>query len=304
MKKIIKENSLFILIVIVITVLSQIRLPYYINTGGGTININNRISYEGKKELKGSLNMLYVTEYVATIPTYLMSYLLRDWDLESIEESRISNETTKDIEKRNKIMLENSINTAKYVAYKTAGEEIKVSSKKTEVIATTLDNQLKIGDEIIKINDQIVEDTTTIKKEIELEIPIQEENNHKIIGIIVITNYDYQTKKNITLHFRKSESGSSGGLMMTLSMYMALTQEDLLKGRKIAGTGTIDMEGHVGEISGIKYKIIGANKHHMDVVLVPKENYKEAMKVAKERNYKMKIVKVETLEEAIEYLKK
>ena len=117
MRKIIKENLFFVISVIVILLLFNIKLPYYVDAPGGTININNRIEYTGKKTNKGSLNMLYVTEYVASIPTYLLSYIIKDWDLESIEESRISNETPKEIEYRNKIMLENSINTAKYAAY-------------------------------------------------------------------------------------------------------------------------------------------------------------------------------------------
>ena len=120
----------------------------------------------------------------------------------------------------------------------------------------------------------------------------------------MVTNYDYNIEPKIKLDFKPSESGSSGGLMMSLCIYNAISGEDILKGRKVAGTGTIDLNGTVGEISGIKYKIIGAHRNHMDIVLVPKDNYQEAITVAKERNYKMKIIKVNTIKEAIEYLKK
>ena len=63
------------------------------------------------------------------------------------------------------------------------------------------------------------------------------------------------------------------------------------------------MEGNVGEIGGIKYKIMGAVKNKMDIILVPSANYKEAMKVKKEKNYKIKIVEVKTFQDAIKYLK-
>ena len=90
---------------------------------------------------------------------------------------------------------------------------------------------------------------------------------------------------------------------MSLSIYSAISGEDILKGRNIAGTGTIDIEGNVGEIGGIKYKVMGAVKNKMDIILVPSANYKEAMKVKKEKNYKIKIVEVKTFQDAIKYLK-
>ena len=323
MKEIVLKNKLFILTVIVIVLLFNIKLPFYIDTPGGVININNRITYKDKKEYKGSLNMLYVTEYVATVPTYLMSFILKDWDLEELKESQLSNESTEEIEYRNKIMLENSINAAKYVAYTEANKEIKVKNKKTIIIGTTIENELKIGDEILEINGQKVENSNEIKKiieehevgeklnikinrrgrEQEKRIEIKKINEEKVLGIVIVTNYEYEVTPKIELKFKQSESGPSGGMMMALSMYITLSEEDLLKGRNIAGTGTIDFEGNVGEIGGIKYKIIGAYKNHMDVVLVPSGNYKEALSVVKEKKYNMKIVEVKTLKDAIDYLK-
>lgn len=324
MKKLIKENKFLTISLITIIILFNIKLPYYINAPGGTININNRIEYKNKIKLKGSYNMLYVTEYIATPPTYLMSKILKNWDIESIEENRISKESREEIEYRNKIMLENSINNAKYIAYKEAGKEIEEIARKNVVIGTTIDNGLKIGDEILEINNQTVKDLSTIKKEIQnhevgdklnikikrnekelmKQIEIKEEKENKIIGAIIVLNTKYKTNPEIELKFKNSESGSSGGMMMALSIYDALSKEDLLKGRKIAGTGTIDIEGNIGEISGIKYKIIGAHKNKMDIVLVPSDNYKEAVSIAKENHYQMKIVEVKTLKDAINYLKK
>lgn len=323
MKKIIKENKFFIISVIIIIILFYIKLPYYVNAPGGTININNRIEYKEKKNYKGSLNMLYVTEYVATIPTYLITYINKDWDLESINESRVSNETVKEIEYRNKILLDNSINNAEYIAYKEAGKEIKTISKKSVIIGTILENGLKIGDEILEVDNIPVETIETIKKEIikkeigdtlnlkikrnntekNIEVEIKKSGNAKAIGAMMVTNYQYKLSPEIKLKFKRSESGSSGGLMMALTIYSAISDNDLLKGRNIAGTGTIDEEGNIGEIAGIKYKIIGAHRNKMDIVLVPSGNYKEAIKIAKEKKYKMKIVEVKTFKDAVNYLK-
>ena len=91
---------------------------------------------------------------------------------------------------------------------------------------------------------------------------------------------------------------------MALSIYSAISGEDILKGRNIAGTGTIDINGNVGEIDGIKYKIMGAVKNDMDVVLVPSANYEEAKKVVEEKNYDIELVSISTFTDAIEYLSK
>lgn len=53
--------------------------------------------------------------------------------------------------------------------------------------------------------------------------------------------------------------------MTTLEIYNSLTDDDLTKGYKIVGTGTIDMEGNVGMIGGVKYKLKGAIKKKADI---------------------------------------
>lgn len=320
----IKENKWYLLTILIVVICFNIKLPYYVNAPGGTINIEDRIEYKEMTEQNGSLNMLYVTEYVATLPVYLLSYVIKDWDLESIESSQISNdETPSEINTRNKIMLENSINNAMYVAYTEANCKVEIQNQKFIVIALTEDNDLKIGDEVKKINSQEIKSLTTIKQEIEktnvgdnitldikrgnqekkVEVEVKLENDQKILGMVIVTNYDLKTDPTIELKFKASESGSSGGFMMALSIYNAISGEDLLKGRNIAGTGTIDMEGNVGEIAGIKYKIMGAANNNMDIVFVPRSNYEEAIKVKKEKNYDLKIIEVKTLKDAIEYLK-
>lgn len=323
MKKWLKENKFYLITILIVVALFNIKLPYYIDTPGGTININDRIEYKEQIEYDGSLNMLYVTEYIATIPTYLLSFIIKDWDLQDLSANQISNESPEEINIRNKIMLTNSINTAKYVAYKEVGEEISIKDSHNIIIATTKENSLKIGDEILEINNVPINDINNIKEiidsynigdylEIKLKrneqtitkkVPITGEGDKKEIGIVVITNYEYNTKKEIGINFKPSESGSSGGLMMTLSIYNALSSEDILKGRHIAGTGTIDVDGNVGEIAGIKYKIIGAHNNDMDIVLVPEGNYEEAKQVVEEKNYDIKIVKIKTFKEAVTYLK-
>lgn len=140
-------------------------------------------------------------------------------------------------------------------------------------------------------------------KEVEVDGKVVLEDNRKIIGIIITTDYEYDLDPEITIKFKNSESGASGGLMLTLTIYNAISGEDLIKGRNIAGTGTINLDGTVGEIDGVKYKIMGANNSNMDIVFVPSANYEEAISVKEKYNYDMDIIKVDTFNEVLEYLR-
>lgn len=91
--------------------------------------------------------------------------------------------------------------------------------------------------------------------------------------------------------------------MFTLSIYNKLVDEDITKNRKVVGTGTIDLNGNVGEIGGVKYKLKGAVKSKADIFICPYENYDEAINLKNKYNYDIEIIKVSTFDEAIEKLK-
>lgn len=320
MKKFFKENYKFLIFMLILITVVNVELPYYIEAPGGTINLSKRID-ENYDKKNGSLNMLYVTEYKGNIVTVLLSKIIKSWDLYEISNQQISNEDANDIYLRNKVMLDNSIENATLVAYKYAGKQITIKEKQNIIIATTKDNGLKIGDIILSVDSIPVENNTTIKdylttknegdiikikvkrndEEKEISITLDKD---KIIGIMLITNYIYETEEPLNINFRSGEGGSSGGLILSLGIYSEITGTDILKGRNIAGTGTIDAEGNVGEIDGIKYKIAGAVKNKMDLILVSPYNYEEAKKVIEEHNYNIELVCVKTFEEAINYLTK
>ena len=165
-KNFIKENYKFIIVLILIVLFCTIRLPYYIMTTGGTINITDRVEMDGyQKEDKGSINMLYVSEYDATPFSYLLAKL-RGEEINSNKERQISNESVEEINKRNKIMRDNSLDIAVLVAYQGAGKNINIKSKKNIVMAKTTDNNFEVGDIILTVNDKLCDELKDIKEEI------------------------------------------------------------------------------------------------------------------------------------------
>lgn len=321
-KVFVKDNYKFILLIVGLIVFFNLKLPYYVMAGGGSINITDRVVMDGYNTSSGSINMLYVSEYDLTPSLYLISKI-KSWDIHKNNDRQVSNESRSEIAKRDKIMRDNSLDVATLVAYREAGYDIKVKNRHNIVIATTLDNNLKVGDEVISIDNIECNDINEMKKiitnhnvgdEIKFSIirdgknvkvnsKVLEEDGTKIIGVVFITSYEYEKKPDITIKFRNSESGSSGGLMLTLTIYNALTEEDIIKGRDISGTGTINEDGTVGEIDGVKYKIMGAEKDKMDIVFVPSGNYEEAVSTKNKYKYDLDIVKVDTFMDVINYLK-
>ncbi|UKI58081.1 MAG: hypothetical protein L6V81_01055 [Clostridium sp.] len=116
----------------------------------------------------------------------------------------------------------------------------------------------------------------------------------------------YLPKEEVTYVFKKNnESGSSRGLMCALEIYNRITDYDITKGDIIAGTGSIEADGTVGDIDGVKYKLKGAVKNKAKVFIVPSGNYEEALKIKKKKNnYDIELIKADNLHNVIEIFKK
>jgi len=316
-----KENYKIILIFIAIYIIINIKLPYYILAPGGTIDISEKIEVEKSNDLNGKLYLLYATEIKATIPTLIMSKINPKWDLYKNEEKQVSDESIEEVEFRNKILLNNSIDIATKIAYEKANKQITTKASKNYILGITNESScdFEIGDIILEVENEKVSSTQEIKniiensKEANINLKVKRDdeqiitsceiNQDKKIGVVIVTDYEYELDPNIKINFSKSESGSSGGMMLTLNIYTNIIDEDIIKGRKIAGTGTIDEYGNVGEIGGVKYKIIGASKDDIDIIFVPEKNYKEAIEVKEKYDYDMKIISIKTFDEVINYLK-
>lgn len=325
--KFIKENYLWLLLYLVVLASMLYPLPYYIYTGGGIINIDSKVNVDDGNSSKGSFNMCYVSEINATIPTYIISYFNKNWDVVSKEDVSLStNETRKDILIRDQVSLLGANQNAIITAYNYANVPYSLTNRHNYIIyiSEESDTDLKVGDELLKVDNITVTDITSVANiinnknvgdKIELTVKngdkettkyatVRMEENRKVIGISFETIYDYTTDKKIDFNFTNNESGPSGGLMLSLFIYDKLVSEDITKGLKISGTGTIDEAGNVGEIGGVKYKLNGAVKAKSDIFLVPAgDNYEEAIREQKKHNYKIKIIGVSTFEEALKKLK-
>ncbi len=324
-KQILKENWRFFCLLIITIAIFTYEFPYYIDAPGGLMNVSDKIKIENSYESEGSLNLAYVSELKATIPTLLIAWLNPNWDIMKEEDILYDNETIKELTLRDRLLLQEALSNATIVGYEKAGKKIeKISEKvyvsyKTEEAITTL----KVGDQILKIENETIRNKEHLSevisnlkendkisitvlyegKEEQRTATIQKIEDRMMIGVVLTQISELKTTPETTFNFKKNESGPSGGLMTALSIYNMLTEKDLTKGKKIVGTGTIDIDGTVGSIGGVKYKLAGAVKKKAEVFLVPDgENYEEAIKLKEKHHYNITIVPIKHFDDALEYL--
>ncbi len=90
--------------------------------------------------------------------------------------------------------------------------------------------------------------------------------------------------------------GPSAGTVFALGIVDLLTPGDLLGGRHVAGTGTVDAEGQVGAIGGVRQKLVAADAAGAELVLVPRANCGEVVGAVPEG---LEVRAVGTLDEAL-----
>ena len=92
--------------------------------------------------------------------------------------------------------------------------------------------------------------------------------------------------------------GPSGGLIFALGIVEKLNKAQLVNGRLIAGTGTINKKGEVGPIGGIEDKLIGAKRAGATLFIAPIDNCIDIANIPSG----LQIVAVSTLAHAVTLL--
>ncbi|MFW5933270.1 MAG: PDZ domain-containing protein [Actinomycetota bacterium] len=121
------------------------------------------------------------------------------------------------------------------------------------------------------------------------------------IGVFLTTDLDLPVDVDIDAG---SIGGPSAGLMFALSIIELLEPDDLIDGRVVAGTGTLDHEGEVGAVGGVRQKVTavttGDDGARAEVFLVPRDNLGDARQAPVGED--LLVVPVDTIDDAISAL--
>lgn len=333
-----KSRTIFrsgLVLAIILLIMSFIKLPFYITQPGMASELEPIIKVEnGFEDEEGSFSLTTVRFGRANPLTYMWAKLNEFYYIHPLEEIKREDESDKEYMNRQLHMMEVSQESAISVAYQKANKKVEytfhgiyIDGVIKEMPAASV---LEVGDRIYKVDsiefqtaEEFIEYVGTKKqgeqvnikferdgKQDEAQItlaPFPDQPEKVGLGISLVTDRQMKVEPNIELQTEEI-GGPSAGLMMSLEIYNQLTEGDLTRGYQIAGTGTINAEGEVGPIGGISQKIVAADKEGIDIFLAPNEkgnpisNYKEAVETGKKIGTDMKIIPVDTFDEAVEYL--
>lgn len=124
---------------------------------------------------------------------------------------------------------------------------------------------------------------------------ISEEEGRPIIGVILLEPFPFEVEIE-----SGRIGGPSAGLMWTLGVYDMLSEEDLVMGRRIAGTGAIDLAGNVYAVGGVAQKVQAATDAGAEVFLVPRDNLEDARSAGSG----IRVVPVGDVEAALSFLRR
>lgn len=105
----------------------------------------------------------------------------------------------------------------------------------------------------------------------------------------------------VDIEFRldADDSGPSSGLVLALAVLDVLTPGSITGGRRVAGTGTVALDGRVGDVGWVSLKTRAAVRSRVDALLVPAEAEREARAAARSA---VQVVAVSHLTDAVRWL--
>ncbi|MDM5156112.1 SepM family pheromone-processing serine protease [Bacillus sp. DX1.1] len=322
--------------VILAMLLVYVRLPYYITKPGMAEKLEPYVQVDGGTKESGDFMLVTVSMGRANVVNFLSAKFNKYNQIFKEEEILQQNESDEDYQFRQVYAMKDSQNAAIYNAYKRANRSVSFQNKGVLVAGITknmpAEGKLKLGDVIVAVDGQSFETAEQFiaymkgKKEgeaVNIEYvrdkkshtekltlkPIPEDKSRAGIGVSIITDKELTVDPKVKID-ANDIGGPSAGLMFTLEIYNQLVKEDMTKGHEIAGTGTINEKGEIGPIGGIQQKVVAAHDAGAEIFFAPNEkgapksNYKEAVIAAKDIKTKMKIVPVDTLDDALAYLEK
>ena len=318
---------IFLVLFISISSLSLVKTDYYFMSPGPPYQWDIEYGEIENYEFEGNLFQLTVRRDEASALIYAWSLLNDTYDLYPREVILPDGVTPKELSEISIQNMRTSENVAIAVALKNLGYKIESKGDGVAVVGLLDDspvkNKLKKGDLLNSINNTeiysatefistlrtysigetvsigLLRETDGVKEQLYIETTLIEHVEYKgepMVGFLATTvneRFDFPFEIDIKTG---NVGGPSAGLMMALNVYNNLIPEDITNSMIVAGTGTIEIDGSVGPVGGIKQKIIAAKRAGAELILVPVANFEEAKQFETD---KTAIVAVDSFDEAL-----
>ncbi len=298
------------------------RVEFELDAPGRLGETRDDVIFEGIDAPEASFYSIYIMPLYRPTFFQLMVATFDDAiDYRVLPEAR-RGQSISDIWDTGQVQRDNALNAAIINAYQALGFPLdyRIETMVTLVRENAADSGIRGNDIILSVNgDEDVRDALSnpvcdepyrfsVRRngdELTLTLTPYEENSRCIFGISIADVYVLVAYEP---DFEKADAfvgGPSSGLMHFLHMYNTLSDDNLIGDLKIAGTGTIRLDGTVGSIGGVKQKVITAEHFGVDIMFVPNisHNRDTAFETAEKIEANVTIVPVDHWMDAVEYLK-
>ena len=318
-------KSIWSLIIVIASILpfGLMKTDYYFMAPGPPYQWDIAIEGAESYDYEGNLYQLTVRRDEANYFTYVWAKVDNSVDLYSREVILPKGVTPQELSEISIQNMKTSENVAIAVALNFLDYEIDTQGDGVLVVGIMDDSpvagKLLKEDLIISINNEVIKSTTEFisllrtyeigdmvsiglirnDKEMSIETKLIEHidyENEPMVGFLASTpNQRFVFPISVDID-TGNVGGPSAGLMMALNVYNSLTEYDITKGIKVAGTGTIEIDGSVGPVGGVKQKVIAAKNAGSTLILVPTSNFDDVQSYIDEET---SIVSVDTFNEAL-----
>lgn len=300
---------------------------FYAYLPGPVRDVQQLVEIDGAESYSSEGNLYMTTVSVDVQVTFVdMVQALVDPNSEVVEKERVTGgQSFEDLERQQRKEMQDSKRHAEEVAFGALGLAIpEGDGAKIEVVGEDFPATgiLEEGDVIVRVDGREIDTTCDVGRAVserspgdQIAITVRRDGRLQTLKVrsgsdpqnpsggflgIYMSDLNYEFDSGVEVEFQTGNiAGPSAGLMFTLALYDQLTPEDLTEGKAIAGTGTIECDGGIGAIGGVKQKVAGAEAEGAEVFLSPAGNFAEAQAAAGDG---IEVVSVATFAQAVEYL--
>ncbi|MFB9769387.1 SepM family pheromone-processing serine protease [Lactiplantibacillus modestisalitolerans] len=327
--------------ILVVILLFWFPLPAYVEGPGDANNLKSLVTVQGHPDKRAGKFMLTSVGLAKATPvTWLFAQFNPHYSVVSAAEVN-GGQDDATYDKVQSFYMQSAINEAIATAYRAAGQTYQKTYRGIYVLTVQKNShfkqKVKVGDTITKVDGHHFKSARgyqnyIAKRGVGHKVTLTYRHNGHVktarapliklstkragIGVGLTDNVKVHTDIPVKVDPGQI-GGPSAGLMFSLQIYQQLSGENLRRGRKVAGTGTIAADGSVGEIGGIDKKIIAAKNAGATIFFAPyvkptkavlaleeqhQTNYQLAKRTAQKYAPNMKVVPVKTFAEARQYL--
>lgn len=223
--------------------------------------------------------------------------------------------TSEQVSQQNTAQMSGSQSAAQAAAATYLKKDFTTTLKVTGLTEDSVVTQLKAGDVITSVDGKKIADRDTLTDAVQasgghritlgylpdgqgseqtLTVAPRRDDQRDAYQLGVYLQVDYHFPFTVDYGLEQV-GGPSAGTMFALGIIDKMTEQDMTGGKHFAGTGTIDAEGEIGAIGGIRQKMIGARQAGAEYFLAPGKNCDEVVGHVPEG---LSVVKADTLTEA------